>query len=71
MATLMKTADVIDYLDFKVCKSTLSQIIKKSCKRVTINEIEFFDKRDIETFMTPDLYREMAVEVISFLITEK
>lgn len=67
----MKTADVIDYLDFKVCKSTLSQIVKKSCKRVTINEIEFFDKRDLATFIAPDLYREMTVEITSFLITEK
>lgn len=70
MATLMKTADVINYLDFTVCRSSLSQIIKKCCKRVEIQGIEFFDKRDLATFIAPDLYREMTVEVTSFLITE-
>ena len=71
MATLMKTADVINYLDYTVCRPSLSQIIKKCCKRVEIDKIEFFDKRDLETFIAPDLYREMTVVVTSFVITEK
>lgn len=59
-------SDVTDYIRTKTFKFTLADVIERSAKRITINNVEFISTTEAQTFIAPALFRQMECTVICY-----
>jgi hypothetical protein len=66
--SFIKAKDLIEYLEFKVCRPTLASILKNQLTQyVNKSGVLFYDKDEVKTQVIIHLFREMEAEITTYV----
>ncbi len=67
----MVDLEVIDYVETRLGRFTLSSIIHKICKLHKAGDTSYYSTEDLKNVMMPELFREMECHVTTHMVCKE